>query len=296
LTTTRAYFRAARAGDKTAVLRFTRHTYEHGDYIKMVWRDWLANASGKLLVSTIERRPGALAHVARLSPSESWLEGLRVDPAFRGCGLATGLTCFSLKTAVDLNTTVMRFITSSNNRPVHLLSNRLGFNKITAIQSYLALPVDDHCRSIEPAEPADLGQLLDLVEASPINAEMQGLFGSGWQFMKLERAQMEARLKAGQVLAVRGSNGIEAMAIVEKRLYDKSLVICFAGGSPAALTELLTGLRGLAARYRLRQVAARLPPESEVLPLYTECGFEKSSDENFWIYEKKLKDENRNSK
>jgi len=61
----RAYFRSAQAKDKAAFFHFTRHTFEHGDYIRLVW--------------------------------QAWLEGVRVNPAFRGFGLATALTRFGLK-------------------------------------------------------------------------------------------------------------------------------------------------------------------------------------------------------
>ena len=73
------YIRAARASDREAVLAFSQHTWEWGDYIPLVWEHWLTEANGKLLVTVQNSRVVALGHVVITASKEAWLEGLRVD-------------------------------------------------------------------------------------------------------------------------------------------------------------------------------------------------------------------------
>jgi GNAT superfamily N-acetyltransferase len=282
----RAYYRSARSGDQSAVFRFTRHTYVHGDYIRMVWRQWLNDPDGKLMVATLNRRAVAVAHVARLSPTETWLEGLRVDPRYRRRGLASGLTRCSLKKAAGMSAACLRFLTSSSNTPIHILAAKLGFQKVAVVQSYQAAPVETDAAPLTRASIADLPELLNFIANSPLLADLHGLFGSGWQFQVLEQPQIEARLQSGETLITRHDGIIQALAIVEKRLYDKSLVICYTDGRPEAMPALLAGLRKLAARQKLTALVARLPPQNPAVAIFEAAGFQPTRDENFWIYEK----------
>ncbi len=96
----RPYIRSARAADKAAVLRFTEHTWDWGDYISEVWGEWLAETNGRMLVVTMQREPAAVAHVAMVGPGEAWIEGMRVESSFRRHGIATALTRRCLAEAV----------------------------------------------------------------------------------------------------------------------------------------------------------------------------------------------------
>ncbi len=109
----RVYIRAARTADREAVLRFSEHTWDWGDYLPFVWDRWLRERRGKLLVATIDRQPVAAAHVALAALGEGWLEGLRVDPAYRRQGIATVVTRRCLKETVKLGCRVVRFATAS---------------------------------------------------------------------------------------------------------------------------------------------------------------------------------------
>ena len=85
--------RRAQPADKEAVLSFATQTWDGWDYIPEVWDDWLVATDGVLLVATSQAddRPIALTRLAVLSDEEGWLEGIRVDPAVRGRGVATNL-------------------------------------------------------------------------------------------------------------------------------------------------------------------------------------------------------------
>ncbi len=123
-------FRSARPQDKADILAFTAHTWEFGDYIEHVLDDWLADKNGCFLVAQ-EARSGRIAAIDKLtllSPTEAWFEGLRVNPDFRGRGLATRLQQHMIGQARSLGARTIRFLTLVTNLPIHRNAYRDGFS------------------------------------------------------------------------------------------------------------------------------------------------------------------------
>ncbi|HEX9069391.1 MAG TPA: GNAT family N-acetyltransferase, partial [Ktedonobacterales bacterium] len=77
-------FRPAREADHEAVMAFCATTWADGDYIPVVWDQWLADAKGALLVAEVAGEPVALGHLAMVNADEGWIEGIRVAEAARG--------------------------------------------------------------------------------------------------------------------------------------------------------------------------------------------------------------------
>src|SRR5689334_19752757 len=88
--------RPAREEDRAAVLAFCAQTWDWGDYIEYVWDEWLRDAQGALLVATSDGTPVGITHMRILTSQEVWLEGMRVDPAYRNQGIAKALNGASL--------------------------------------------------------------------------------------------------------------------------------------------------------------------------------------------------------
>src|SRR5579864_1207376 len=83
--------RRAREEDREAVLAFCQQTWEWGDYIDRVWETWLNDEQGALLVALKEGQPVGVANIRMLNAQEAWMEGMRVDPAYRQQGIASAL-------------------------------------------------------------------------------------------------------------------------------------------------------------------------------------------------------------
>ncbi|MGK7920054.1 MAG: N-acetyltransferase family protein, partial [Trichodesmium sp.] len=81
--------RLARSEDREAVLAFCQNTWENqSDYIHLVWDQWFAEPEGRIFVAVVNDVPVGIARVFMVSDSEAWWEGLRVDRAYRGLGIA----------------------------------------------------------------------------------------------------------------------------------------------------------------------------------------------------------------
>lgn len=123
----RIYIRTARSSDREIVFKFTEHTWEWGDHIPDVWDTWLVVSGSRLLVATVKCVPVGIEHIVMLSDDEAWLEGLRVDPAYRRREIAMKLTERCVDEARVFGANVVRFQTSSLNTPVHEIAAALGF-------------------------------------------------------------------------------------------------------------------------------------------------------------------------
>jgi GNAT superfamily N-acetyltransferase len=270
------------------VFRFTQNTWEWGDYIPQVWDRWLAEPGGKLLVAVLEGQPVALDHVVILSREEAWLEGMRVDPAHRREGLATLLSRRGVREAKQFGASVVRFATSSLNKPIHTLAGRLGFSRVCALSLWRteAAPWKGPM-SPRPGIEA-LGRLLPFLQRSAVLAAMGGLYSSGWRFKSLGPDELRKCLERGMVREIRAGAGMGALAIVEPGHSGEGLVVSYADGSPGVLTELALALTAEAADLGLPLVSAKLPDVPAAQEAFRKAGYEPVSEGAFWIYQKAL--------
>ncbi|HJW88245.1 MAG TPA: GNAT family N-acetyltransferase [Dehalococcoidia bacterium] len=285
----RPHIREARSEDGDGVFCFCQNTWEWGDYIPQVWDRWLAEPRGKLLVAILGGQPVALDHVVMVSPEEAWLEGLRVDPAYRRAGLATLMARRCLKEAKGLGARVARFATSSLNMPIHILAAHLGFSRVAALGLWRAeaTPV----KSTMPSRPSAqaLAPLLSFLQGSAALAAMGGLYSSGWRFKSLSPDELKGTLERWAVRQVNLPGGAVALATVEPGHPGEGLVVSYADGSPAVLTELALGLRAEAADLGLPLVSARLPDVPPVQEAFRKAGYEPAGEGAFWIYQRVLR-------
>ncbi len=73
--------RPARPSDTDDVMALTKTIWDGGDYIPIVWQDWLADRLGLLAVAEWEGRAVGVGKLTCITPESWWMEGLRTDPA-----------------------------------------------------------------------------------------------------------------------------------------------------------------------------------------------------------------------
>ncbi|HVQ23123.1 MAG TPA: GNAT family N-acetyltransferase [Candidatus Saccharimonadia bacterium] len=211
--------RRAQASDKDVVLSFATRTWDGWDYIPEVWDDWLVATDGVLLVATAQAddRPIALTRLAMLSDDEGWLEGIRVDPAVRGRGVATNLQIAELSWARAHHLRVLRYMTGQGNEGSLKLGAHHGF-AVVGDRRFHGRPTDD------AAGPGDRTSVLDALQAAGVllpadsdDADIEGAwsivdedatFRAGgrlyeirpWALQWLDRERFAAHVRAGEVL------------------------------------------------------------------------------------------------
>ncbi|MBE0481548.1 MAG: GNAT family N-acetyltransferase [Dehalococcoidia bacterium] len=280
--------RAARPGDREEVLRFSRNTWEWGDYLHLVWDRWFHEPEGKLLVGAVGKRPVAAGHVVIAAPGEAWLEGLRVNPAYRLSGVATRMTQRCIEEARKMGAKVARFATVATNEPVHRVADRLGFGRVA---SYQPLEADGLPGSADASRPSadSLSAVLAFLAGSPALSATNGLYSTGWRFHRLTVSKVKDCLEKGMVRMVKGSAPIAALSILEPGYDGQGLAVSYADGEHDRLVELAAALRYEALSGASHRISARLPEHTAAHDAFVKAGFTVLDPGPFWIYELSLK-------
>ena len=293
--------REARAEDRAAVLAFCAQTWEWGDYIEAVWDKWLGDANGTLLVAVIDDQPVGLIHVLMLSATEAWLEGMRVDPAYRQRGLAHQLSMEAVTEALQRGATVVRVLTSSTNEvSLHIIGQGF-FRQIGVIAPYSASPltsIPSHNSSPDQprlAVPSDLDDIIDYINVSNIFPATGGLYYSGFVGQRISDLLLSQKIQAGEIYLLRRWERLDGLAMVETRQMaemqkddDRSyLFIGYIDGTTESISLLAYSLRSEITRRNLVKVLAHIPDLIMVRDAFS--GAEYDWDGNlYYAYERDL--------
>jgi ribosomal protein S18 acetylase RimI-like enzyme len=290
--------RPAQPQDKEAVLAFCAHTWDWGDYIPQVWDVWLADSSGRLLVALLNDRPVALVHVQLVAPGECWLEGMRVDAAVRGQGIARRLSERALREAQQMGATVLRVATRSDNVAAQRVLEAGGFQQVGMYVHYAAPAERLRGASLpEVAGPDDLSALVAFLDRSNIFPMTGGLLYADWgdRTRALTREVVQERLTGGQVFMLRQWDDLQAIAICGPQDADEPLLLIeYIDGTTEGIGRLAYGLRALAAERGLEQVAITLPNVLMLRDVLEGTGYQTEDAGFFLVYQRQfVEDEER---
>ena len=298
--------RPARAEDKGAVLAFCQHTYDWGDYIPLAWDDWLADTQGELWVATLQDTPVGVAKVTMITPTEAWLEGLRVHQDYRRQGLAWQFLIHCLNVAQQLGAQVARLATSSQNVAVHKTLDRAGLRRVAAMRILEATPhLSADALPLAPLTLEDWPQVSARILQGKTLEQMGGVYGSGWSWQQLTADKLRAHLVQGQVFGLKvgtpspkrrrdsasrhcgEGDRLVAAAIATVVEEEKVLAAGYLDADGAAAERLADALRQRAATLHLEEIEAVLPAASQAYPAFLSAGYkpEMESHAEVWIYE-----------
>lgn len=89
--------RKALETDRKAILEISAQVWGGTDYVPNVIYKWLQGSEGVLWVATDDGVVAGFSRMAFLSGNRCWMEGIRVDPAYRGKGIGKMLTNFQIE-------------------------------------------------------------------------------------------------------------------------------------------------------------------------------------------------------
>ena len=114
-------FRPVRSEDKNRIIELTFNTWgdNEDDYIKDVFDDWLDDPRGEFTAAVLDDQVIGIAKLTDMGDGEWWLEGLRVDPAYRRRGIAIGFNRYHVDLARRWGGKVMRYTTRFALQPIY---------------------------------------------------------------------------------------------------------------------------------------------------------------------------------
>lgn len=265
------------------MLEFASDTWDGWDYIPNAWPVWLAAKDGVMLVGhrPDDERPVAITRIAMVSPTEAWLEGIRVHPGMRGLEVASDLQVAELQWAAAQGARVIRYATSARNEGSHRLGARHGIELMFGLRNYWRSVDPDN----EPDDPSAFdpkvreaatslrGRVLDALAAdghvaAAADAARLWSIVSGdagfraahrlyeprpWALGELTADRFARHVERGEVL----TDGVHAVAILSREQLageDSSLRLALLIGEPesvVALVEQLWTVGGKTMRFRL---------------------------------------------
>ena len=287
--------RPARAEDREAVLAFCAHTWEWGDYIEYVWEEWLRDAQGALFVATIDNQPVAVSHLHMLSKTDAWLEGMRVDPAYRQHGLAKALDGAMITEAKRRGATNARLITESTNVTAISLIERGFFRKIGAYAQYRAFPEAISTKQQyglempQLATQIDIDDIIDYLNTSNIFPAIGGLYYHSFIAYAITSDLVEAKVQAGQVFILRRWNCLDGLAIAEPNMsrHGSQLSVGYIDGTTESISLIAYSLRQQIAGMGLESVNAYVPDLIMVRDAFVGAGYGWDGH-IFYTYEREL--------
>lgn len=280
--------RPARAADRNVVMALVAQIWDGEDYIPEVWDEWLAAPHGELTVAELAGRVVCLSKLTRLRPGVWWLEGMRVDPAFRGRGIATVVTRYQVQLAERLASGQLGLGTSSENEAVHRLVEHLGFARVAAFVKYTAEPRPE--QSGNPfllGHPDDESRLHAALAGWPGTQACAGLAEDQWSWYPLVPALADT-LAAGRVWLWRPNEEQMAGLVVLADDDPERVTFSYVNSAAGRLDELLHDLRGWPGASGLPLVY-KAPADDVYRAALAAAGWQTDWDMALWIFFKHLR-------
>lgn len=288
--------RPARPEDRDAVLAFCAHTWADGDYIEYVWDDWLKeDGKSVLLVGLLDGQPVGINHMRMLSDDEAWLEGIRVDPAYRREGIGRVLTSRALVAAREHGATVARLLTAFDNVASQGMLARFGFLRVAEMALFRgpALAQDDGVAIATPTRPGpdDFERLWEWLVQSNLAPLTGGLEYADWQARALTEPLLRGYLAAGQARLIEEWGAIQALAIAVPTAPDwdrtPTIAVRYIDGLADAIGRLALSLRAEAAATGYARVDLWLPDLLILRDAMAGAGYE-GDDEVMLVFAREL--------
>ncbi len=122
--------------DRAAVAAIAAQVWDGHDYLPQVFDDWLTDREGLFCAVTVGGQVAGVAKLSCLAPGWWWMEGLRVDTAFRGRGLGRRLHRYLVDYARSLAPVTLAYSTAANNTVVSRMAAESGFHQAATFLPY----------------------------------------------------------------------------------------------------------------------------------------------------------------
>ena len=278
--------RTALGRDTRDVLELTRSIWEGHDYIPYVWRDWLLDPEGCLLVAEQRGKVVGLGKLSHPGPDEWWIEGLRVHPDFQGQKIARKLHMALIAAWEERGGGVLRLSTSSSRFAVHHLCQSTGFSKIAEFSFLAARSLPEAPGKHRRIKPDELELAFACAQQSPALSRMAGLVNVDWRWTSLSREIVMQAIQEGKAWWLGDQKGlILAWEDIDDDNTPK-LVNRVIACELSDLAEIMLEFRRIAAAEGYPTAIWVASFEPDILTALNLAGYQSRWDGSAWIFAK----------
>lgn len=292
--------RPASPSDRPAIEAIAAQVWDGNDYLPYFLDEWLADTIGQLYVAVdpLDRAVG-VSKLTRFAAGEWWLEGIRVDPAHRGKGIARLLHQHGIQLAEARHRAsgereaTIRLCTDIGNSAVHHLSEAFGFTQIAQFWRYGANPLPNFAgaAAFQPLTHADIPAVRAFLGASPhyqhvarcsieprwvcrtLTDERIGGFAERGAAYVWHGVHHDPNRIDGLVIGVNGPVFVTPESPVEFNLY-------YLDALPGCLARIAQAVRGLAANIGAARLRHMILARPERLVAIEQAGWRRGNDDS----------------
>jgi len=242
--------RRAVAADERWIRQISARIWDGHDYTGGVFSAWLSEDDGEVVVAVRDGRVVGYAHRKLILPGYAWFEGIRVDPAYEGGGVARAITRHLVEAARSDGARAMGLSTYIENAASMHIVETMGFSRIASFVFLEARPESDvrstaqpsgRCQVVAPDEAMAFARGSRFLDASG------GRLPRGWTFYPYAPEPRRALVEGHELIGIRDRGRLVALSAIARSLqFDGEMAIDFLEGSDEALEELVRHLLALA--------------------------------------------------
>jgi ribosomal protein S18 acetylase RimI-like enzyme len=293
--------RPVEQGDRADIRQIASQIWDGHDYLDKVFPDWLADPRGVFCAGVYRGRVIATAKLTAFEAGVWWMEGLRVDPAYRGQGVARRMHRHLVETAAQYAPGEVRYSTASSNEAVDRLSDEMGFRLVSRLAPY-GIEADTGSDGVPDRlvalTPADYDRAWAFIVAHPNYAAAYRSIEEHWRYYPLTSDLLRERLAAGRVYGWLADDHTALAGIVilnaprrTKDDDDESVARLYAGyldAKTADIPRVGQALRLLAAAHGLDRVSLKVPVDSEIATGLAQVGYTRQWENHVMLYARDL--------
>ena len=265
------------------MLEFTKFIWEGHDYIKYVWRDWLADPQGLLAAAVYGPHTVGIAKVTLISPGQWWLEGFRVDPNYQGLKIGSHLHEYLDGWWLEHGDGTLRLMTSSERVQVQHLCERTGYSKVGEVWAYTAPAVEGSPQDFELVGAPEVPEAVRFT--STHLPRPRGLMDLGWRFASPDGETLTRLRREQRLYWWHGRTGLAGFWEDDDEA-GRALAISFVACAPGDLTSLLAGIPSLAKQNGYASVLWLAPNDKQIQAEMTSAGYASEWDHAGFLYAK----------
>lgn len=287
--------RPALPQDTHAILELTKHIWNGGDYIPMVWQTWLADEQGCLAVAELGEHIVGMGKLTQLSQKDWWLEGLRVHPDFEGQGIATHIQEYLLRIWQKIGGGAIRLATSSQRVAVHRLCQRSGFQKVVEMSMVEAVPaspldgINEHVISNNfiLVNETELEDAWRIVINNPLQTWGVNFINQGWQWLPISKELLISLIQKQNIYWWINQQALLVMGEdIDEDSEEKYALIRWLACDAKNLIPFFSEIRTFSAMLGYPKVGWIAPINPLITQNLLNAGYENSWDFSLYLFEK----------
>jgi len=228
------------------------------------WETWAEEPAHQIVVEE-EAAPVGVLHVALVSATEAWLEGLRVRRDRQGAGIGGRLVAEGEALARRYGAGVVRTAIPAHDYAAQQVAERAGFRTVArAVVHQTTLPdgpIDvPYDALVAEAEGGDVAALTSWLHSAETLAAWGGLVPLGWRFRALRPELVKGLVRDRRML--RAGETVEGAVLFN--IHSDAAVVGLLEGSPPQ-RHALAGAVALRARSQGAERLALFAPDEQAL-------------------------------